>query len=205
MRIAVLGASGATGHQLARQAYERGHSVTAIARDPDRIDLPNDQRITRIAADVHDHDSIARAIAGADVVVSGLGRRKGDQSSTLLAGARALTARPGARVIWLGAYGTGSSAQAAGLLTRSLLGLVLKAELADKTAADQAVLAANGTVFHAARLTDGPLVPHRRVPLADAPKRIVPRAISRATVAAAMLDEAETPTGAAQLLIPLSS
>ncbi len=205
MRIAILGTTGATGHHLAAQAYARGHLVTALARNPDRIDLPTAQQITRVAADVYDPASIAHALAGADVVLSALGVTKSDDRGTLLAGARAVTAEPTVRVIWLGAFGTGNSAQAAGVLTRVLLSLVLKAELADKIAADQTILDAGGTVFHSARLTNGRLSAHRRVALADAPKRVVPRGISRATVAAAMLDEAENPSGAGQVLIPLNS
>ena len=34
MNLTVLAASGRTGHALTRQALERGHTVTAIARDP---------------------------------------------------------------------------------------------------------------------------------------------------------------------------
>jgi putative NADH-flavin reductase len=36
MRIAVLAASGSTGHQLAAQALDRDHSVLALPRDPAR-------------------------------------------------------------------------------------------------------------------------------------------------------------------------
>jgi len=47
MRLVVLGATGGTGLEIVRQATERGHSVTALVRSPDRlkafrdrIDLP---------------------------------------------------------------------------------------------------------------------------------------------------------------------
>ena len=97
------------------------------------------------------------------------------------------------RVIWLGAFGTGPSAGAAGAVTRTVLKM-LGDELADKIAADAAVLAAGGTVFHAGPLSNGPVSATRRtVGLAEVPRRIFPRRVSRATVAAAMLDEAENP------------
>ncbi len=203
MHIAVLAASGSTGHQIARQALERGHIVTAVARDPARLQLPPSDRLTRARADVRQADSVGRAIAGADVVLSALGVAKGDHG-TLLAGAKALIDAGAQRIIWLGAYGTGVSAQRAGLLTRTILGLALRGELDDKVAADAAVIAAGGTVFHAARLTDGPLAAaHRIVPLAQAPRRLVPPGISRATVAAAMLDECEGPPRRGEVLLPL--
>lgn len=203
MHIAVLAASGPTGQQIARQALERGHMVTALARDPARLDLPSSDRLIRARADVRQAVSVGQAIAGAEVVLSGLGVAKGDHG-TLLAGAQALIAAKAHRIIWLGAYGTGLSAQHAGLLSRVILGLALRSELDDKVAADSAVLAAGGTVFHSARLTNGPLSPaHRTVPLAQAPRRLVPPGISRATVAAAMLDEAESPPRAGELRIPL--
>ena len=43
MRVAVLGASGATGRHAVHQALERGWSVTAVVRNPDSIkDLHHD-------------------------------------------------------------------------------------------------------------------------------------------------------------------
>ena len=35
MRLLVLGASGATGREIVRQALGHGHEVTALVRDPD--------------------------------------------------------------------------------------------------------------------------------------------------------------------------
>lgn len=108
-----------------------------------------------------------------------------------------------ARILWLGAYGTGPSAAAAGLLTRTVLRF-LGDELTDKVAADSLVLQAGGTVFHAGPLADGPISADRRtIGLDAAPRRPFPARVTRATVAAAMLDEAENPQFAAQLALPL--
>lgn len=80
----------------------------------------------------------------------------------------------------------------------------MRKELPDRIAADSAVLAAGGTVFHAGPLSDGPLSPTRRsVGLVGVPRRFFPARVSRATVAAAMLDEAESPRFAGATAVPL--
>ncbi|MFI1993495.1 NAD(P)-dependent oxidoreductase [Actinoplanes sp. NPDC020271] len=201
VEITVLGASGATGRELIRQALGRGHAVVAIARTPERLSEFDSPLLTRVAADVRDPDGIAAALTGRDVVVSGLGIARGDKPGALVAGARALAGVP--RVVWLGAFGTGPSARVAGPVTRTLLRM-LGDQLADKVAADAMVMEADGTVFHAGPLSNGPLSATRRTAgLADAPKRLFPAMVSRATVAAAMLDEAEDPAYAGRVALPL--
>ena len=205
MNIVVLGATGATGSELTRQALKRGHTVTAVARHPDRIELPDQAALTKSAGDVFDPDSIARAIGPDSIVVSGLGITKGGRGDVLEAGATAvIEARP-RRVVWLGAYGTGVSADAAGRLTRAVLGLALKSELADKIAADTAVLDAGGTVFHSGPLKNGGIdMTRRTLALPVVPRRLFPARITRATVAAAMLDEAESDTPTVGVVVPLA-
>jgi hypothetical protein len=204
MNLTVLGATGATGRELTRQALQRGHTVTAIARDPARITVADSGLLTRVTADVRDPESMTRALAGSTIVLSGLGVAHGEKPGVLSAGAHAVTdARPH-RIIWIGAYGTGTSAAAAGALTRTLLRTFMRAELDDKITADATVLTAGGTVFHCGPLSDGPLSPTRRtVTPQNAPRRIFPARISRATVAAAMLDEAESGQHPGQTVVPL--
>jgi uncharacterized protein len=203
VQLTILAASGGTGRELTRQALERGHTVTAIARTPGRIAVPDSAQLTRIAADVRDPDSIKAALRGSHIVLSGLGVADGDPPGTLTAGARAVTEAHPQRVIWLGAIGTGASAQAGGLLVRSMF-RAMRAKLDDKVTADTMVLRAGGTVFHAGPLTNGPLSPARRtVGLGAYPRRLFPAGVSRATVAAAMLDEAESPRYAGAIAIPL--
>ncbi len=192
MDVTILAASGATGRELAKQALERGHTVRAIARNPDHITLPDSPLLTRVAGDVTNPGSIAAALKGSRVVISGLGHTSKGPEAILTAGARAVVAAGPQQIIWLGAYGTGPSSQAAGFVTRNVLKLALKSEITDKISADSVILAAGGTVFHAGPLTNGPLNPTRRtISLHEAPRSIFPSRVSRATVAAAMLDEAE--------------
>jgi uncharacterized protein YbjT (DUF2867 family) len=208
MRIAVLAATGSTGRHLLEQALDRGHTVVALVRNP-AAHLPPGPTLETIQVDVQDGTSIAKALDGVDAVVSGLGLAKGGRPGTLTAGAVALTAAhtggTGPHIVWLGAYGSGLLAQTAGPALRLLLKLALGSELADKAAADDIVLRAGATVFHAGPLTNGSLSATRRtVVLEDAPQRLLPRTVSRATVAAAMLDEAENPRYSGHITLPLT-
>jgi uncharacterized protein len=201
MNLTVLAASGRTGLALTRQALQRGHTVTAVARDPGRIPLPDSAGLHRVAADVNDPASVAAVVDADSVVVSALGT---DRAGVLLAGAEAVVAAGPQRIIWLGAYGTGRSADVAGE-GAGVLAKVLGDRLADKVEADGAVLAAGGTVFHAGPLADGPESPRRRtVGLEAAPPFDLTATVSRDTVAAAMLDEAEVPRFPGAVALPLA-
>lgn len=68
MKIAVAGASGRAGSEITKELARRGHTVTAIARNPERIaDLPN---VTPTKGDVLDQAGLARLWAGHDAAVS---------------------------------------------------------------------------------------------------------------------------------------
>jgi len=68
MKIAVAGASGRAGSEITKELSRRGHTVTAIARNPEKIAaLPN---VTPTKGDVLDQAGLARLWAGHDVAVS---------------------------------------------------------------------------------------------------------------------------------------
>ena len=71
MKIAVLGATGRTGRLLVPELLRRGHSVSVLVRDPDR--LPPEQGVGVVVGDSRDPSALAELIKGADVVVSALG------------------------------------------------------------------------------------------------------------------------------------
>lgn len=68
MKIAVAGASGRAGSEITRELSRRGHTVTAIARNPEKIAaLPN---VTPTKGDVLDQAGLAKLWTGHDVAVS---------------------------------------------------------------------------------------------------------------------------------------
>lgn len=68
MKILVIGASQGTGALAVRAALERGHSVTAFARSPDKLALEHPQ-LGKVAGDFHDATSVVAAVAGHDAVI----------------------------------------------------------------------------------------------------------------------------------------
>jgi putative NADH-flavin reductase len=81
MKLVVLGATGGVGLEIVRQAIERGHSVTAFVRSPERL-KPFQDRIGVRQGDLLNSSDLERAIEGHDAVLSGFGPRvpiaKGD-------------------------------------------------------------------------------------------------------------------------------
>ena len=73
MKIAIVGASGQTGAHLIERALERGHDVIAVARSPHKIER-DDPHLEIRKADAFDHDSIVKGLAGADAVVTTIGK-----------------------------------------------------------------------------------------------------------------------------------
>lgn len=71
MKLIVFGASGATGRQIVSRAIAAGHTVTAFVRTSLSVD-----GTTCISGDVLDGDSVMRAVAGHDAIVSALGHRR---------------------------------------------------------------------------------------------------------------------------------
>jgi uncharacterized protein len=70
MKIAVTGASGRAGSAITAELARRGHSVTAIARNPDRIaKLAN---VTAVAGDANDRAALAKLWSGHDAAVSSI-------------------------------------------------------------------------------------------------------------------------------------
>jgi hypothetical protein len=70
MKIAIAGASGRAGSRITSELARRGHHVTAIARNPDKIErLAN---VTAVRGDVLDQAGLTRLWSGHDAAVSSI-------------------------------------------------------------------------------------------------------------------------------------
>lgn len=71
MKVTLYGATGQIGRRILEELLQRGHSVTAVVRDPAKLDARG--RLTVIPGDVDDVAGIAGASKGADALVSAYG------------------------------------------------------------------------------------------------------------------------------------
>ena len=69
MKLAIIGASGFVGSALLSEALQRGHSVTAIMRNPEKITITNPNLVVK-AGDAQKADEVAQLVTGHDVVLS---------------------------------------------------------------------------------------------------------------------------------------
>jgi putative NADH-flavin reductase len=69
MKLAIIGATGFVGSAVLNEALQRGHEVTAIARNTDKITTKN-EKLTPVAADADDSANLAKVLAGHDAVIS---------------------------------------------------------------------------------------------------------------------------------------
>ena len=110
MKIAVVGASGNAGSRIVAELSRRGHHVTAIARNPDKIAaLP---QVTAVEGDAQDQAALTALLAGHDVAISSIhflasdpakliGAAKGSGVGRYLVvgGAGSLEVAPGVRLV----------------------------------------------------------------------------------------------------------
>jgi putative NADH-flavin reductase len=160
MKILILGATGATGQLIVRDATTSGHHVVALVRAKASSNLPGAEVIE---GDVRDEETLARALNGCDAVVSALGTGMGLREVDLLTVAtRALVAamtRAGVRrLICISALGVGDSRYHGGFVfDRLFQPLLLGPAYKDKDRQEAAIRASSldWVVIRPAQLTNG--------------------------------------------------
>ena len=110
MKIALIGASGNVGARILKELSSRGHTVTAIARHPEKIgSLAN---VSAVKGDVGDKAGLAALLKGHDAVVSSVRftdgsptrlleavRAAGVKRYLVVGGAASLEVAPGKRLL----------------------------------------------------------------------------------------------------------
>ena len=109
-RVALIGASGNAGSRILQELSDRGHAVSAIARNTDNI--PRLAGVTAVRGDAQDVEGLAAPLRGHDVVVSSVHftasdparlimavRRLGVRRYLVVGGAGSLLVAPGRRLV----------------------------------------------------------------------------------------------------------
>ncbi len=196
MKLAVFGATGPTGQQLVQQALEQGHSVSALARTPEKLAIQHSS-LQIVKGNVLDVAAVEEAISGTDAVLSCLGRRspfkgKGDVwrgTHNIVLTMKKLGVR---RVIVESAYAAGNSRAFAGfgmkLVTSTLLGWAYK----EKELLEPDVMSSglDWVIVRPPALRDGPKMGNYRV--GEGLRLSVWNWINRADVAEFMLKQVTT-------------
>ncbi|WP_433451914.1 NAD(P)-dependent oxidoreductase [Streptomyces sp. CA-142005] len=193
MNLTVFGATGGIGRELVRQALGSGHRVTAVVRDPARLDVTGDA-LEVVRADLTDPEELRTAVRGRDAVLSGLGARSRKDAGvatrltrTVL---RAMEAEGVRRLLVVSAGPVGPDPAGDGALDRAMRGLVsavLKDVYTDLRGME-AELARSGTDWTSVRpprLQNKPVTGSYRTVVGGFPRK--GRFIARADVAHAML------------------
>jgi len=119
MKILLLGATGRTGKHIIEEAIKRGHEITAIARNPEKL---KDFKTDITQGTPYDYETVEKAITGCEAVITTLNvSRKSDNPWAPLAAPKDMISRSASnaikamekagikRIVALGAIGAGRS------------------------------------------------------------------------------------------------
>lgn len=158
MRLAIFGASGATGRHLLQLALDAGHTVTVLLRSAGSVSIRH-PALTAVVGQFDQLATVASVVQGADAVISLLGARKGGAQTVCSDAMRsivpAMQAKGVRRLIALSAYGAAESRNASWFIR--FVRMVIADKMRDKDAME-ALVRASGTDWTLVRppaLTNG--------------------------------------------------
>jgi uncharacterized protein YbjT (DUF2867 family) len=208
MRILVIGASQGTGALAVRAGLEKGHQLTAFARSPQKLALEH-PHLQKRTGDFHQAASVNEAVPGHDAVIVTASAtsfsafkenpRYFSQGTGYVI--ESMTKAGVKRLVVLSASGVGESRRLFNPIMRLLLmdGL-LKAPYADHERQEQQVRSSglDWVIARPGRLTNGPARGKFQKKTAIEP---VPSSISRADVAAFLVEACNGPTWVGQAVL----
>jgi putative NADH-flavin reductase len=197
MDILIIGCTRGIGRRLLEQALEKGHNVTALARDPSKLDDIRNDTLNILKGDILDPGSVEAAASGRDAILTTVGIKPAEAFKTVTLfseGTRnVLNAMGKARVkrlITVTGIGAGDSAGHGGFLYDKLfMPVVLKNAYDDKNQQETLIKASDAewVIVRPGFLTNGPETGEYRA-LTDL-EGVTAGKISRSDVANFMLRE----------------
>jgi len=162
-RILIVGATGGTGRQLVLRALERGLKVTALVRDPSKLEVKHPD-LTIVRGDVLDYASVEAAVRSQDAVVSALGHRQFFYPTRILSQGtanivKAMEAHGVTRIVCETSLGIGDSAGRMGLYyTLFTIPLILPFYFWDKARQERIIAESHAewVIVRPGVLTNGP-------------------------------------------------
>ncbi len=199
-RLLIIGATGGSGRQLVTRALARGYVVTALVREPAKLQIEHPQ-FTVVQGDVLDYASVAAAMRGQEAVVSALGHKRYFYPTRILSEGtrnilRAMEAHGVSRFVCETSLGIGDSVGRMGLYyTFFTIPLILPFYFWDKTRQEKIIAQSHveWIIVRPGLLTNGEPRGHYRAGAAIG-NYITTVRISRADVADFMLKQLESDT-----------
>jgi len=194
-RVLIIGATGGTGRQLVAQALERGYAVTALVRNPSKLQA-NHPQLNVIQGDALDEGTVKKAMSGQDAVLCALGHKQFFHPTRILSeGTRnilgAMEAHGVARFVCETSLGVGDSAGRMGLYyTFFVIPVILPFYYWDKTRQERLIASSHveWVIVRPGVLTNGDKRGHTRQG-SHVGSFLWTVRISRADVAEFMLDQ----------------
>jgi putative NADH-flavin reductase len=146
-KILVLGATGHIGLELVREAVQRGHQVTAAAREV--AQAPAIEGVHWVALDAGQPAALQAALQGQDAVLAAVSGRKSGHDTVPAIAAQLLQALPAAgvqRLLWVGGAGSLEVAPGVKVIDSPDFPADWKPEALGQSAALEVLRASSGTV-----------------------------------------------------------
>ena len=161
MKLLIFGATGSIGRHLVEQALEQGHTVTAFARHPTKLDIQS-VNLKLVLGDALDFPSVQRAVLGQEAVLCSLGSGQQRQGNLRSQGTRnivcAMEQANVRRLVCQTTLGAGDSYGNLNFFWQYLMfGILLREVLADHERQEQSVKQSqlDWIIVRPAAFTDG--------------------------------------------------
>ncbi|RAJ35759.1 NAD(P)-dependent oxidoreductase [Pedobacter cryoconitis] len=197
MNITIIGASSGIGLATVEQALAQGHKVTALSTNT--ASIPLHVHLTKVNGSATSGSDLKSVMVGADVVIITIGT-KNKKPNTLFSDTALALVKAGvelnfkAPVLIITGFGAGDSSRFLGFFMKTVILFFLKHQYINKTLMEEIVANSelNWEIVRPGMLSNGPLTKKYKV-LPNLYKGIKIGKISRADVAAFLLEEAENP------------